>query len=356
VVLAPILLWPALHRHLWTTLGLAAIPLVLWNAGGWITEGDPRWLLHEIQGGALRRSLEGRSLFHYLRAFPVFAGGAVLPLFVAGIIDAVRWTVPGRRLIAILTGTHATLLAFLAWDAHSFGSSNGFLRHLAPVAPFLGILAAEGVDRVMTVRRPDRTVWVAAILGVAWGASIPVFDLIPSFWELPESTRLLPWLWAGSAGLVALWMLLRPWLRAATVPGIVASVVAATLISEPPERLDPEQETMLNFADWHATDGEGRILAVNHPWFYLGADTPPGTDDAYVRLTRANLATLPEGGLVFWEGHYGHRLGGDVVPDDLDRNPRFQLLREDDATHAFHYRIYEAVGPPTSRRVSPTPR
>ncbi len=348
ITITPLLLIPLVGRRRGWTLLLAPLPLLTWNLAGWYFAGDPVWLFSTLQGGEFTRSLPGQPLVHYFRAVPMFVGGALTPFFLAGLLGSVPTAQrAGILLLRSLFAVFLPTLALLAWNVHGFGGSVGFLRHLVAVGPVIGILAAAGIDawREPALTRPRALRRLAlSAAGVALSVIIPLFALHMEYWEQPTNRTLVPWLWPG-AGLAAVaFLFLRRKLPAYWATGVLLVAAIATLISETPIQLTPEQQAMGNAAEWYKKTAPGRVMAVNHPWFFFLGDLDRRDTRRFPPVTRESLSRLPVGGLILWESHYSHRLSGDVDPEYIKARPdRYKSRGRTNVSQYFFYVIFEVV-------------
>lgn len=337
IVVLPILLIPLWRRRTAWTMPLSAIGLLLWIGGGWLAYGEPLWLLDQLASNRFDRSFAGgRSLVHYFRAIPLWTGGAILPLFLLGLLEAERprgtsragapvRPVTGRVIVRALVVGVVVTLALLAWDAHDRGGSVGYLRHLVSIGPLIALLAARGVDRFPGAPRMG---WGLAALALALCVLTAELRWDLLVWEHPVWRDAEPWIWTiacgGALGAMALHRMSRHWAL-----GVALVAGATTLVAERPIGLDPERQAMADAVTWVKTHRPGRVVAVNHPWyFFLGGFDR--NDPRFKTLDQATLATLPPGALVVWESHFGHRLSGDVSLRYFESRPdRYVCVAKD---------------------------
>ena len=356
IVLVPFLLVPLLRRARVTTVALVAVPMLLWNIGGWIFEGDPIWLASQILGNEFGRSFAGaRPLHHYVQAFPFVTGGVLLVPVLLGF--AAPWR--GRHelsIVRVLLLVFLGTLSFLAWDAHEFGGSVGYLRHVVAVGPLIGIVAAYGL---MSWRsRATVPGWAAIVVAVGAGLAVCGLRVYMEVYEHPVNRTVEPWMTAAAAvavGLVVVVSRTRAWLPVA----VAVLAGAVTVISEPPIPLDVEREGMRQAVEIVTEHGRGEAVAVNHPFYLFLADADRLDTLRYPRLTMANLERLRPGSFVVWENHYSNRLAGDVELEHFAAHPTRYLPRAKDqierrsldgtVTSVFLYVVFEVVRPDDPR-------
>jgi hypothetical protein len=347
VILMPFLLWPVFRAIGVRGLILAALPLLAWNGAGWWMESEPLWLFNELTGGHFTRSFDGaRSLAHYAWSLPMVTGGVLFPVVMLGLGWPPRTDHPVslRWMFLSLLALHS----FLAWDAHEFGGSVGYLRHLVAAGPLIALLAGVGADRWrQVVESPDpalrsRTFLVAvfAAVGVVAMAAFNVHHLV---WEHPVNRSVEPWIWPVGALLTVVVLAWTASGRDARWP-IIGLTALTTLIAEPPIQLDPERAAMRDADQWVRTHMPGRRVALNHPWFFFLGRRDRFDRVQYPNLDHETLRALPAGSLVLWEDHYGPRLSGDVELAYFAEHPeRFIPRHKGFVSEHFKFVLFEVT-------------
>ncbi len=321
------LIWavPLARARAWRAIASLPLGLALWALAGFLAHGDPLWLLRQIFTGE-DRIYQAVEATHYLGAYIFAVGPVVFVLSVPGLVDAVR-----RRDDLLIPASVVLMLAVYTWLSvqSSAGQAAGFVRYLVTLAPFTALLAMRGFPKWAAPRLDPVTLLALVVAAVLCGTFLSV-ELEQGVWlgNRREYTKLaVVSIIAGVA--LARFVALRRKFGAAGGPAsprttamlaAVVSLLAAgfTLARPPIARLNGEQRAMREAAHWYrSADLEDRVTLCNHPWFHFFAGTIPGTARTPV-LCRAALDIAPEGAVAIWEGHYGHRHGGDVMPEDLD--------------------------------------
>jgi hypothetical protein len=350
--MAPLLLFvlvPIARRRRWGALLVAAVPVVIWNLAGWYFEGNPLWLPSVLAEGRFTRSLVGQSFWHYFKYMPMVVGAAAMPFFALGLSpERGSRPVPGRNLVRAIFAVQFGVLVLLAWKIHDFGGSVGYLRHFVAVGPLIGVIAAMGADRwgERAGSRRELTHRVAlAGAGVLLCLALWIFGWWRQPWEYPVNRGVIPGIWTVPP-LVAVIFLVLDWRRSrGWYWGIIATAAASAFISEPPIRLDSERQAVLDVVNWYKAQPPGRVIAVNHPWFFFLGGYERRDDQRFPKVTMENLERLQPGSFVVWEAHYSYRLGADVRPEYFVDNPRFVLRQKDVASKYFWYAVFEVVEP-----------
>lgn len=363
IVLVPFIVWPIWRRRPGLTVLLAALPLVLWNVGGWLFEGDPIWLASQILNNEFGRSFAGaQPLGHYARALPLITGGAVFVPLVLGLFAPWRTRAHGRDLVRVMLVSFTLVLSLLAWEAHDFGGSVGYLRHVVAVGPVIGLVALMGVSSWTERPRPGALAWAALSVATLGAVAACAFRVYQHVYEHPVNRSVEPWMAAVAAGVTA--ALLVAMRRDARLPFVLALVAAAsTLAAEPPIPLDVERRGVRDIVGFIQREAPGRKVAVNHPWFFFLSGADRHDRVRYPRLTHETLARLDPGSFVVWENHYSSRLAGDVKLEHFLEHPDRYLPRAKDrldrtrpngeVTSQFIYLIFEVVHPDDPRLAAP---
>ncbi len=334
MVFWPLVIWSLYRgrrlRHVW----LLALPLPLWNLGGWLVSGDPLWLLHQTALQAYPQ----RSPFHYLQSLGwILGAGLVVPVML-GLAQAAR-ALAGKRVGArkeddraegrrrtlavsasVMVGCLLVYTALAWWRPVTFGN----LRYFAFAAPALALLAAAGID---VIRRRSE-VWAWAVLGATAAIAFAFWShpLLGDFTVLDRRdfffpVLTLPWL--------ALYLLPVRWRSAAPLLAVALGVTglvrynSATLHLRP----SPENEAVHLAADLLARGVVGRVpIHTAHPLlsFYAGGNLYD--DSVYPPVTERTAAEAAEGTLMFWESHYVVTRGPTLTLSSFLENPDWRYL------------------------------
>jgi hypothetical protein len=322
LVVAGWILWR--HRGRWPLLVLLGLPFLGWTVIAGLMHHDPLWLLNEIRTKG--RPLGTSGPVHYFRNLVVVTGSIGLFGLVLGGWRVVTGRAPRLRFAGVVWLVGFAVLTLLTWEAFTFGSSVGFLRHLIVLAPAGALLAGAGFEWAVAGERRDRPAVTVLVLGfVALVALVLSHRLLNDTAIVPgrDWRRLTPLV---PAALLVLW---AAWRRGTDRPLGALPVLAlvGALIVTRPIPLTVEQRVVRQAADALRTKGMlDRPLLASHPWFYLFTDRDRWDRARTGYTTRAAMAAAPPGALALWDNHYGHRLFGDVTWEELRADPAWKRL------------------------------
>ncbi len=150
----------------WRLLPLLALPLLAQNSFYALREGNPALLLFPLdQALGVRANAPSFDYgtgdpLYYLHRAPLAFGPAIFALACLG-MARVR---PGLLLLSVLT--MLAVLSLTYWLLPGAGVA-GYIRHLAMVAPAVGVLAAIGLERIAAPLAQARAPgWLVPLLGV----------------------------------------------------------------------------------------------------------------------------------------------------------------------------------------------
>lgn len=326
------------RRRAWSAIAILPAGLLLWNLGGFAHTGNAAFLWLQVFAGE-ERLYQAVGPLHYLSGYIFVVGPVVFALSILGAIESLRR--PGARLLPV---SALLMLAVYTWlsSSTSAGQAAGFLRHLVTLAPLTALLALRGQERWAAPRATPLTALV--LIGAAllcWRFLSVEITSSQRLGAEPEHAKLLFVALLAAVALARLLAGLRRGARRddlgeaaavgrrAGVPAAAASLLAITFVALRPPLLPltAEQETMREAAGWfNAADYEDRALLCNHIWFNFYSGIDPGSERSrFVR--QVEVAAAPPGAILIWDGHYSHRLGGDVTHEDIDRLGGWRLLR-----------------------------
>ena len=236
-------------------------PFVLWYILYAVTSGDPAWIVHYAQRGGSFYAEVKPDYLHYLRRFPEVFGWPVTALIL------VRTFFKVDKLTALAAWILLTQIAL-----HGHFGSIGLSRHLVSMSPVAGLLAVDGMNRILAFFGPRAGRIAAGVLVV----------------------------------LVSVWC----------------------LVTTRPIALDEERILVGDVARKYRSvtaQGDQAPVMASHVWidFYLGA-SPFGRP----LMTTENLDLSPSGTTVFWDSHYSARLAYKVPLDYFEKNSRYELLEQ----------------------------
>jgi len=335
-------------------IALLPLALVAWHLAGWAHTHDPLFLWRQVFAEEAR-TYHAVPLTHYLRGLIFVIGAAGFGFVLVGAVAIVRDAfskgtarAADRPPIAelFLAGA-ALMLAVLTWLASgtSAGQSAGFLRHLVAVAPFFSLVALRGLDEWMAPRVSNLTLATLAVATLLCGVFLSVrleggFELgaRPEYGKLAVLLLLLA-IALGRRFMIRAGTAAPRWTSRTALAAAAAAILVGAVVPSPITQLVPEQALMRAAAEWVQAEGlADRPLLCNHIWFNWTLDrtvvaparsavAEAGRRAPVTLLTRANLEQAPAGAIAVWEGHYSHRLVGDVSVDDVTKLAGYRVLR-----------------------------
>jgi hypothetical protein len=318
------------HRKPYLIMLMAA-PLLVQNAF-WAIKGQNITLLlfpfDQLLG--LRASTSNLDygtgdVLYYLRLLPVAYGGITFVFFCYGAI---------RQKLGILQLSVVFALGTLAvtyWLLPAAGVA-GYIRHLAVVAPAVGVLAAIGLEGLF-----DHS--------VSRGQQILAFSL---------GALLAVWLWIRQipSGCVAALTVMastvvkprHDMLVKLVKIGFVIGLAVSTLSLVQPFSSTLERQITARAADWFSgSKYTDRLVLASHTYFKYSADLDEFDPNVFLQITPQNIERAPLGSIIVWDSHYSHRLAWNTPLEMLQNQSRFRLLQSWDENN-FQLYIYEKIG------------
>jgi hypothetical protein len=313
VMLAPlvrpegVLLLPVWSIAVWrTSRAAAALPwvgLAAWLAAGTLVYGDPFWLRTHSYG--VQPGVRLVPWSYLTKFFDDFCGPVLLVLAQVGLWSFLarrRGVAPGRLTPAIAGLAVLVVFVVLVRDQLQDippGYTPGRFRHLLPVAPWVALLAAEGIDATLRGVKPPR--WLSAALWVE-AAAVTTIAVVYGASRHPYA----PWL-AALAVAVALTTAVavnpRAVLPAAprrvAVVGLLVAAGVFTLVKAPPGATTPGEALVQDVAAWYRALPPPRPRIVTALTGLHGlTGTDPWDDREAIGMTSATFAP---GDLVIWD-------------------------------------------------------
>lgn len=337
-VLLPLLaVWMYRRGARWS-LALLPLGLLAWNLAGLVHTGDPLFLVHQVLTGEAR-TYDALPYYHYLQGYVFVVGPALFAFSIAALADLASRRIARSETVVFSTAVLLVMLATHTWLAtrSSAGQSAGFLRHFVAIAPALAMLGLRGLNQWLAPKPSWPT-----LAGIGFAAFAAILFLSR---ELEQGRLLSPhrdWMVGAIAGLLLLAAALQHAFPAnrtkLLLPAAILLVAFGTLRHDPRIQLSPEQQTVQRAAQWLLGGRYAdRPVLTNHLWFLQFTRRDVFDRPRNSPLTMANLESAPAGAVALWEGHYSHRLVGDVSPEKLDRLIAYRLLQRflEPKTHFF---------------------
>jgi hypothetical protein len=266
-------------------------PMFIQNSFWALKEAQPAYLIFpfdQLLGWRMNAAMYdygALGAFHYIRLLPAAFGWIGLILACWG--GALREKLGTLQLSVLLSvGT----LSLTSWLLPSAGVA-GYARHLAGVAPAVGVLAAIGLEKMFRYLARRKTQ-------------------------------------AISLGLSAV---------------LIGGLMVTAFSSVRPFGLGRADRVALKAATWFKNSSyRDRLVLGSHAYFVYGANLDRFDRHVFLRLTRQNLSQAPAGSIIVWDSHYSPRLRSDVRLEILRKGRRFRRLRSWD-TGDFRILIYEKI-------------
>ncbi|HYF63607.1 MAG TPA: hypothetical protein VD886_12385 [Herpetosiphonaceae bacterium] len=329
-----------LRERRWPLVGLALLPLLAWN-GYWAAElGTWTRLLFPLDrvlfpAAASASDYGTGPLWYYPSRLPVAFGGLILLLALRGALRLRPDILHGCVLVTV--GLLSLGYAFFP-DATAIA---GYIRHLAMLAPIVGVWAAAGLE-ALVLPLSGRRGWLIRL--ALLGAGLSAGGLAAIAWRSRHE------LYVDSLAALALALLLLVWRpRPRDLPRLAAAcVVVAALgvgLRIRPFQLTPVQQAAAAAGRWVAEQPPGSGLLIGtHPWMAYAWGGDVYDPQRYRQINQAVIAGAPAGSLIVWDSHYSDRMIWQVPLSLLRDSPQF-ALRRDLSGAGFQVYIYEKIAP-----------
>ena len=321
-----------LREKQWRYIPILAIPALLWNFAGTLSNGDPLWLYHAVFTGQENRYGHG-SFWQYPQRFIYLTGPIIFYFFMLGFFERFYRRNVDFLLLNFVIGFSVYIV--FSWIL-SVGQAAGFLRNLLPLSPLAALIALEGynlwVGQPSDRQRSNRVLLYSGgviLLTILFFSRKLVshhivgdepeygkLEIIGLLTLIPIAVRFL----VGENSARKAFRFVLPTL-------IIGGSLAYTLITEPPIALIPERAVMFQVADWYEQNHLPQFKTyVNHIWFFYAKEYDYFDEEHFGRVTMANLEQAPKSSVVIWESHYAHRLFGDVQMSYFQNNANFKEI------------------------------
>lgn len=317
----------------WRLLPLLALPLLAQNSFYALRESNLALLLFPLdQALGVRASAPSFDYgtgdpLYYLNLAPVAFGPAIFALACLGMVRAR----PGLLQFSVLT--MLAVLSLTYWLLPGAGVA-GYVRHLAMVAPAVGVLAAIGLERIAAPRaQASIPGWLIPLLGVGLALWLGLRNMYAGA-LVAAAGALLP-------------LVPRATLRAAetTILGIGALAVVTAALHVRPFQLVEEQQIAIAAGQWLGSSPYAtRFTLGSHIWHQYAAGLDPYDPARFRGITPVEVATAPPGTVIVWDSHYSHRLVWNTPLELLQDPQRFQLLKAWERP-TFQLYIFEKTAP-----------
>jgi hypothetical protein len=315
---------------------LALAPLLIWNGYWAFSTQDWRRMLFPFSVVLFRStqpifSYGAGPLWYYPARLPAAFGGLCFVLAVNGFLR-LRF-----GLLQLCTIIVVAVLSLSYWKFPAAGVA-GYIRHLAVLAPVVGVLATAGFETLFCPVESIRSRWVIKLTVLCTGLASLGFALIGWY------TRGILYPDAIVAPLISgLLLFKKPPIRLRTLALITIPLIAITTITHiQPFQLNNEQRMTIDAASWlKASDYRNRIVLAANVWFAFANDLDTYDRSTYRSLTPTEIQQTPVGSIIIWDSHYAPRFVG-VAPLSLEDGAHLRLIRTYQSADSALY-LYEKV-------------
>jgi hypothetical protein len=300
-------------RRQFRWIPLLAFPVLVQNGLNALIAGDASVLLFPLNrlagtgpgGGNIYPS--GSYLYYWIRTASAY--GHVLLVFAAiGFFTMRQFVLQASVITAVATLS-------LCYSLLPSSGIGGGIRHLAVVAPAVGILAAGGIEYLCTSTATWKQRILPSLVSLVFGIG---FLIRRSVLGMIGSLAVL-----GTLGF-SLWVSKT---RRILETGCVLGAAAAGILAVKPFSQTLEDRLAMEAARWVDTSSfRGRPVLVSHVWFVYASRLDPFDPVRCPPMNPEAVRTTAPGNLVVWDSHYSRRLRHQVPYEMLQDNPEFRLL------------------------------
>ncbi|MDT8323907.1 MAG: hypothetical protein RRA94_07355 [Bacteroidota bacterium] len=312
----------------WTPAVLAVI--------GWLSTGNPAWLLDDMLRIGLGVEVPHKPFWHYFETYVYMVGPVILTLLILGYwkhflpVDSAREQIRRHGFLFFTFTIMFAWAVFSAWDVPDFGANPGHWRYLLSIAPLTAIYATMGMNSLFEAK--NRTIGLS-LLGVAALIGVLFLARDTNGLILVDQPR-----WDHVGMMIAVLGIAAAFAGARMLSGpvfvstLLVATVVFTVYAEKPRELDNEARTVRQAAEWYLeqpAEFQQRPLYGNHVLFRYFADIDINDTNRDRSMQRETLAQAPRGSVVIWDSHYGNsQFGGDVPMEFFQENPAYKVLEQ----------------------------
>jgi hypothetical protein len=309
---------------------------VLINFFGYLSTGDPFYLLTDMKHIGLDMVFAKHGFFHFPSMFIFIVGPLTFGLFFVGYLGFLKdkksykeYFTNYGMLFTIFTFYFAVQI-ISSWDFINIGTNPGTLRYVIPVVPVVALFAGIGLEYIMKEKDKKYVYFIlvaVVIVTLAFLSYKTNKTVMISEKEYFKFTVVLT-LFCIVLFLNELRMNKKIFLTLVVVLGL-----GFTLIDEKPMTLDPERKTIQEATNWWKSNGyDQRVTLNNHSYFFFLINLYDQHNhlDKYPNLLISTLQNVPVGSIALWDSHYNNRpeYNLDVPLEYLQNNPNFRLLQQ----------------------------
>jgi hypothetical protein len=301
---------------------VALAPLAIWNGYWAVAAQDWRRIVFPLNAilftsPQIISDYGSGPLWYYPSRLPVVFGSICFLLAIHGFF---RLRFGMLQLCTIIT---IAVLSISYWKLPSTGIA-GYIRHLAVLAPVVGVLATAGIEKMEVPLVSTKQRWIVALAIVCAAAASLGFAVVA--WAT-RNTLYFDAIFALLVGGLILFN--RPIVSAEALAAVCIPVIAAsTLVHIQPFQLSGEQQVMIDAAHWYATSPyRDRLVLAAHTWFGYASGIDVYDNSIYRQITPAEVEQAPVGSLLAWDSHYSGRSVWRTPLSSLEGDRRLRPVR-----------------------------
>ena len=359
----------------WKLIPLLGAGLFLWWAGCFIESGKPMYFFQEVlkNGANEKGNRYGHTeITHQLSKYIVVMGPMVFFFTVLGFVLKLKSFIKEYFIyLQFLVG----FLIYVVFSAFlSIGQSNGSLRNLIPLSPFVTVIALVGFDfwYKLTIQKPKKEVviskpqpkptlnkkanakvsnknqasisnsssksdnasFINVLLFISYSFIILLFVAQVNTYKLVlrqnyddterDYTILLFLIGVISICFLNLLYKNRVFFIVSTYI-LIGLQISYTLYTESPTSHENKERSYINTTANLTKQliDKSHMIYCNHPWFYWASGLNIHDTLVAKKYDSISVSSLKQGDVLIWEGHYNKRYYGNVTIDRINRDTSF---------------------------------
>ena len=305
---------------------------ILWNLAGFISNGDPLFILNLVGGGVGEYAQAG--FFHLWSVYLPLAGPVVYLLSVIGLLGFVAHVNGAKKYLVkyelLYIGFVPIFLFYCLMTEPAFPylklMSNW--KMVAPFAPILAIFSAIGLRFLKTQKHQKHITYAYILIGalLAFGFIWASYDHNYIFYNESSRNFTAP-VFATLIGLVLIFYR-RINIKSSNL-GLICAVIGMiyTITAEKPIPLSSEDSALQQTAEWFDTNHPGedyRIYYSHSVLAYFRNTNSFERKRRYIKVNPSNLEEVRSGDFLVWESHHSKRRGK-LDRETIQEDPSYQL-------------------------------
>jgi hypothetical protein len=339
----------------WKAIGGLFIAPVLLNIFGWMSTGNPMFLIDQMTGGGLDQYKE-MGFFHLWKMFTPSVGVISTVLFLIGVFGFLE---KGKtkdyfkkyHIVYIAFVPVFLFMCFITEPFFGIFKLSANLRQLTLFAPAIGIFGAMGYNLLVTKRNMMVNWIIIGIFGVLIFSMLNYEYNHVFFTDVKDYSKSYVFLLGIGGALALLYMMKMDPKKISLV--LMVLIIGHTIQQEEPYELSNEEKSVkkaVRFFKRNKLENRTTIFNAHNMFHYFIGNTATERKEQYVygRYTDEDMAKLPVGAIYIWDSHYSYRQrtkGNKGIPLDFFKGnanykPLFQDLSKD---KRFYIAIFEKL-------------